>query len=438
MDPSVHAALAEAKNALTFARAQMRELAGMMAATESAHASGSGAQSLAQAASQPSAVQGLDDALCKLHELEETLAANATPSASPSGAQPPVPAASQPPAVQGLGELVCSIGELSFTSPRGKMEVLVHASGIQLKAKAFTLSIAAEALLRCIELDLGNRNGLTCLLQLEPSRVTSEGQVPKGGTEYCAFTRKPTDPDLRAKLSEVGVGPVWLTSTPFKADTGKPFVPAYVKAAEVQIVPLETHLLVLGKPTLCIAYDHADISMPDAVNGRKTFDMGLAFSQPDGSGKGSCELSMVPTQAHAALFDFIRRCKRLAGKRKAPAAPSAGGADTEGKEAGGEEEEQGEEGGEEEGDDEDGDESEEEGDEDFKPGDDSEPEEEYDSDGGEPMPEDDGAMSEDGADESDSESSGGKDGDRDGQSDQDGDDSGPQEPEPAAKAMRTS
>jgi structure-specific recognition protein 1 len=312
-------------------------------------------------------------------------------------------------------------------SPRGKVEVSVHERGLRFKAKAFTLSIPSTALLRCIELDVGNRNGATCVLQLDPDAVGAEGAVPKGGKEYVSWARKPTDPDLRAQLGGAGIGPEWTTTTSFKAEGGKQYVPAYVKASEVVIVPLDTLLLVLGKPTVCVPYDAADITIPEAVNGRKTFDMAVSFAESapeqgkdgkDGKGgkdsKGgketSLELSMVPTSMHPALFDFLRRQKKAADKagrlkKGAGAQPdqgtAAGAAASDedgpgGQQASrdGEQDAGARRGGaggqlqdEEEGDDSasDDDDSDEEEDEDFKPGDESDVEEEYDSDGGAPM-----------------------------------------------------
>ncbi|KAJ1617944.1 hypothetical protein T492DRAFT_1096276 [Pavlovales sp. CCMP2436] len=185
---------------------------------------------------------------------------------------------------------------------------------------------------------------------------------------------------MRAKLEACGVGPSWIDSTSFKLDKGQAFVNCYVKATEVQLVPLDAHILVLGKPTLCVAYDEADVSIPEAVGGRKTFDVGLAFTNADG--KVAYELSMVPAQAHAGLFDFIRRKKREAAKRSKAAAGDAG----ENREAAAADGTAGDEEVEDEvEDDEDVDDSDDDEDDDFNPGEGSEPEEEYDSDGGVPQ-----------------------------------------------------
>ncbi|KAG8469015.1 hypothetical protein KFE25_007533 [Diacronema lutheri] len=328
-------------------------------------------------------VKALDRANARIHELEAALAVHAPSPAAAAASDAPTPAA---PGAPHLGPLVCAVGELSMTSPRGKAEIFVHAGGIRIKAKTFSLCVPVAALLRAIELDLSGAGAesaaakLTCLLQLDPAAVQAVGAAPKGAIEFCSWSRKRTDPDLRARLADAHLGPSWLTSTPFRADGGKPFVPGYVKATEVQIVPLDTHLLVLGRPTLCVSYDLADVSLPETVNGRKTFDMAVSFASGSGGPGARVELSMLPTSAHAALFDFIATRKRAGGaKRKRDAgmglpATSDDPVDGEGDE----------------GDEEDEDE-EEEDDEDFAPREDSDScAEEFDSDGGEPIAEDGG------------------------------------------------
>jgi hypothetical protein len=152
-----------------------------------------------------------------------TAAAAAAPPARPHA---PADAGADAPT---LGAAVRSLGELSLTSPRGKVDVILHERGLLLRAKAFALRIPAEALARCVEVDAGARGGTSCLLQLRPSGVGREGAVPKGGDEYLAWTRKPADLDLRAALAAARIGPDWTTASAYRGHAAARAVDCYCK-----------------------------------------------------------------------------------------------------------------------------------------------------------------------------------------------------------------